>query len=59
MFDLHAIERGGGSEKIFIFTFQAMTEEDFEGWVSITGGQINISKPHISLKTEMQSKDFS
>ena len=56
MFDLHAIEKGGSSDKMLIFTFQAMTEEDFEGWVSITGGQINVSKPQLSSKTEMQSK---
>ena len=56
MFDLHAVERGGSTDKISIFTFQAMTEEDFEGWVSITGGQIKISKQELSLKTEIQSK---
>ena len=56
MFDLHAIEKGGSSDKTLFFTFQAMTEEDFEGWVSIFGGQIDISKPQLSSKTEMQSK---
>jgi hypothetical protein len=56
MFDLHAIEKGGSSDKMSVLTCQAMTEEDFEGWVSITGGQINISKPQLSSKTEMQSK---
>lgn len=56
MFDLHAIEKGGSSDKMSVFTLQAMTEEDFEAWVSITGGQINVSKPEMSLKPEMQSK---
>ncbi|CAF0979025.1 unnamed protein product [Rotaria sordida] len=56
MFDLHAIEKGGSSDKMSIFTFQAMNEEDFEGWVFITGGQINVSKPELSLKTEMQNE---
>lgn len=55
MFDLHAIERGGSSDKMSVFTFQAMTEEDFEGWVSICGGQILITKPQLSSKTELQS----
>jgi hypothetical protein len=59
MFDLHIIEKGGSSDKMLIFTFQAMTEEDFEGWVSITGGQINISQPQLSSKTEMQSRILS
>jgi hypothetical protein len=58
MFDLHGIEKGGSSDKMLVFTCQAMTEDDFEGWVSITGGQINISKPQLSSKTEMQSKSF-
>ena len=58
MFDLHAIEKGGSSDKMFTYTFQAMTEDEFEGWVSITGGQISISKPESSLKTEMQSTVF-
>lgn len=56
MFDLHAIEKGGSSDKMFVLTFQAMTEEDYEGWVSITGGQIDVSKPQLSSKTEMQSR---
>lgn len=56
MFDLHTIEKGGLSDKLNIFTFQATNEEDFEGWVSITGGQINVTKPQSSSKTEMQSK---
>ena len=56
MFDLHGIERGGSSDKMIGLTFQAMNEDEFEGWVSITGGQINISKPQLSSKTEMQSK---
>lgn len=59
MFDLHAIEKGGSSDKMVVLTCQAMTEEEFEGWVSITGGQIHVSKPERSLKTEMQSKNFS
>ena len=59
MFDLHAIEKGGSTDKMSVLTFQAMTEDDFEGWVSILGGQINISKPELSSKTEMQSKDLS
>ena len=57
MFDLHGIEKGGPSDKMVGFTFQAMNEDEFEGWVSITGGQINISKPQLSSKTEMQSKE--
>ncbi|CAF2929273.1 unnamed protein product [Rotaria sp. Silwood2] len=56
MFDLHIIEKGGSSDKMSIFTFQATNEEDFEGWISITGGQINVSKPELSLKTEMQNE---
>jgi hypothetical protein len=58
MFDLHAIEKGGSSDKMSVFTLQAMTEEDFERWVSITGGQIDITKPQLSSKTEMQSRIF-
>ncbi len=58
MFDLHAIEKGGSSDKMSVFTLQAMTEEDFERWVSITGGQIDIPKPQLSSKTEMQSRIF-
>jgi hypothetical protein len=58
MFDLHAIEKGGSSDKLSICTLQAMTEEDFEGWVAITGGQIDVSKPQLSSKTEMQSRNF-
>ncbi|CAF5151772.1 unnamed protein product, partial [Rotaria socialis] len=54
MFDLHVIEKGASSEKMLIFTFQAMNEEDFEGWVSITGGLIHVSKPELSSKPEMQ-----
>ncbi|CAF4879251.1 unnamed protein product, partial [Rotaria socialis] len=38
------------------FTFQAMNEEDFEGWVSITGGLIHVSKPELSSKPEMQNE---
>lgn len=56
MFDLHGIEKGGSSDKMFVFTCQAMTEEDYESWVSITGGQINVSKPQLSSKTEMQNE---
>jgi hypothetical protein len=59
MFDLHAIEKGGSSDKMSVFTFQAMTEDDFESWVSTLGGQINITKPQLSSKTEMQSRIFS
>lgn len=58
MFDLHAVEKGGSTEKNFLLTFQAMTDEDFEGWVSIFGGQIDISKPQLSSKTEMQSTKY-
>ncbi|CAF3426174.1 unnamed protein product [Rotaria socialis] len=56
MFDLHVIEKGASSEKMLIFTFQAMNEEDFEGWVSITGGLIHVSKPELSSKPEMQNE---
>lgn len=59
MFDIHAIEKGASSDKMIIFTFQSMTEEDLEGWVSVMEGQINISRPQISSKTEMQSKILS
>ncbi len=55
MFDLHGIEKGGSPDKMSIFTLQATTEEDFEEWVAITGGQIDVSKPQLSSKTEMQS----
>jgi len=58
MFDLHAIEKGGSPDKMSIFTLQATTEEDFEEWVAITGGQIDVSKPQLSSKTEMQSRNF-
>jgi hypothetical protein len=44
--------------KMIIFTFQAMTEEDLEGWVSVMEGQINVSRPQISSKTEMQSRSI-
>jgi hypothetical protein len=56
MFDIHAIEKGALSDKMSIFTFQAMTEEDLEGWVSVMEGQINISRPQILSKTEMQNE---
>jgi hypothetical protein len=56
MFDVHAIEKGALSDKMIIFTFQAMTEEELEGWVSVMEGQINISRPQISSKTEMQNE---
>jgi len=56
MFDIHAIEKGASSDKMIVFTFQSMTEEDLEGWVSVMEGQINVSRPQISSKTEMQSK---
>lgn len=55
MFDIHAIEKGASSDKPIVFTFQAMIEEDLEGWVSVMEGQINISRPQIALKAEMQS----
>ena len=57
MFDIHAIEKGASSDKMIIFTFQAMTEEDLEGWVSVMEGQISITRPQILSKTEMQSKN--
>lgn len=57
MFDLHVMERGGSSDKTFLLTFQSVTDEDFEGWLSILGGQIDTSKPQLSSKTEMQSKN--
>lgn len=56
MFDIQAIEKGASSDKTMVFTFQAMTEEDLEGWISVMGGQVNVCKPQISSKTEMQSK---
>ncbi|CAF0750349.1 unnamed protein product [Rotaria sordida] len=56
MFDIHAIEKGASSDKMIVFTFQSMTEEDLEGWISGMGGQINVSKPQISSKTEMQNE---
>ena len=55
MFDIHAIEKGASSDKPLVFTFQATIEEDLEGWVSVMEGQINISRPQIALKAEMQS----
>ena len=55
MFDIHAIEKGSASDKMNVLTFQAMTDEDFEGWVSITGGQIHVTKPQLSSKIELQS----
>jgi hypothetical protein len=59
MFDIHAIEKGASSDKMIVFTFQAMTEEDLEGWVSVMEGQISVTRPQISSKTEMQSKALS
>ena len=56
MFDIQAIEKGASSDKPLVFTFQSMTDEDLEGWISIMGGQVNVCKPQISSKTEMQSK---
>ncbi|CAF1184290.1 unnamed protein product [Adineta steineri] len=56
MFDIHAIEKGASSDKMIVFTFQSMNEEDLEGWVSVMEGQINISRPQISSKTEMQNE---
>lgn len=56
MFDLHALEKGSTSDKMNVLTFQAMTEDDFEAWVSITGGQIHVTKPQLSSKIELQSK---
>jgi hypothetical protein len=58
MFDIHAIEKGASSDKIIVLTFQGMTEEDLEGWVSVMEGQINVSRPQISSKTEMQSRFY-
>ena len=55
MFDLHVIEKNSASDKINVLTCQATTDEDFEGWVSITGGQIHITKPQLSSKIELQS----
>ena len=59
MFDVQAIEKGALSDKMIIFTFQAMTEDELQGWISVMGGLTNISKPQISSKTDMQSKYFS
>lgn len=56
MFDIHAIEKGAASDKLTVFTFQAMTEEDLEGWVSVMEGQTNVSRPPTSARNEMQSK---
>ena len=58
MFDVQTIEKGASSDKMIVLTFQAMTEEEFEGWISIMGGLMNITKPTLSSKTEMQSKEF-
>ncbi|UJR28591.1 hypothetical protein I4U23_009824 [Adineta vaga] len=56
MFDIHAIEKGASSDKMIVFTFQSTNEEDWEGWVSVMEGQISISRPQISSKTEMQNE---
>ncbi|CAF0742629.1 unnamed protein product [Didymodactylos carnosus] len=56
LFDVHAIEKGISSDKTTIFTFQAITEEDFESWVSEMGGQIYASKAPLSARTEMQNE---
>jgi len=56
MFDLHALEKGSTSDKMNVLTFQAMTEDDFEAWVSITGGQIHVTKPQLSSKIELQNE---
>jgi len=56
MFDIHAIEKGAASDKLTVFTFQAMTEEDLEGWVSVMEGQTNVSRPQASARNEMQNE---
>lgn len=56
MFDVHAIEKGASSDKMIVFTFQAMTDEELEGWVSVMEGQISVVRPQISSKTELQSR---
>jgi len=59
MFDIHAIEKGASSDKMMVFTFQAMGEEDLESWVSVMEGQISVTRPQILSKTEIQSRfDF-
>ena len=55
MFDIHAIEKGASSDKMIVFTFQAMTDEDLEGWISVMEGQTTVVRPTISSKTELQS----
>ena len=57
MFDLQVMERGGSSDKTYLLTFQAVTDEDFDGWLAILGGQIDTSKPQLSSKSEMQSRN--
>ncbi|CAF0901214.1 unnamed protein product [Didymodactylos carnosus] len=54
LFDVYAIEKGISSDKTTVFTFQAITEEDLESWISQMGGQINVSKTPSSARTEMQ-----
>ncbi|CAF1980187.1 unnamed protein product [Rotaria magnacalcarata] len=56
MFDIQAIEKGASSDKPLVFTFQSMTDDDLEGWISVMGGQVNVCKPQISSKTEMQNE---
>lgn len=55
MFDIHAIEKGASSDKMIVFTFQAMTDEDLEGWISVMEGQTTVVRPQIASKTELQS----
>ena len=56
MFDIQAIEKCASTDKSILFTFQAMTDEDLEGWVSVMEGQIHVSRPQIASRTEMQSR---
>lgn len=56
MFDIHAIEKGASSDKTIVFTFQAMADEDLEGWLSVMEGQTKITRPQIASRTEMQSQ---
>lgn len=56
MFDIHAIEKGALTDKPMILTFQAMSEEDLEGWLSVMEGQVTVQRPQAALKTEMQNE---
>lgn len=59
MFDVQVLEKGASSDKTIVFTFQAMAQEDLDGWISVMGGYTNAAAPQAPSKVEMQSEYFS